>query len=146
MHARACKQYIFRSSSTSAFSAIRFDVNPFSCRCKKEVTENGVKVSNLALLFVVFKRRHSNEGVQNKTLQAVADIADADVQSAAPPLSDCSLTDTLVIVARCAVCLHPLNVRTSSQCRNFQCRVFVCVYVRDRDRDRDTEWVNYSLA
>ena len=35
-HGRACKQYIFRSYSTSAFIAMSFDENPFTLQSGKE--------------------------------------------------------------------------------------------------------------
>ena len=36
MHRHACKQYIFRSHSTSTFSVMHFDENSFTCQCKKD--------------------------------------------------------------------------------------------------------------
>ena len=35
MHGGTCKQYIFRSSDTSTFNAMRFDENPFTHQCEK---------------------------------------------------------------------------------------------------------------
>ena len=36
MHGHACKQYIFRSYSTSTFSAMRFYENSFTCQSEKD--------------------------------------------------------------------------------------------------------------
>ena len=33
MHARTCKQYIFRSYNASTFNAMHFDENRFTCLC-----------------------------------------------------------------------------------------------------------------
>ena len=40
MQVRACKQYIFHSYNTSTFSAVRLDVNPFTCLCQKRKQKN----------------------------------------------------------------------------------------------------------
>ena len=47
MHARTCKQFIFRSFNTSTFSATYFDDSPFTCRYKKE----GKKAEGLQILY-----------------------------------------------------------------------------------------------
>ena len=44
----------FRSWNTSAFSAMRFDENPFTCQLKKK-KKKFKRVSNFALLIVVSK-------------------------------------------------------------------------------------------
>ena len=48
MHRHACKQYIFWSYITSAFNAICFDENPFTCQCRKR-SPKSLWVSNFAL-------------------------------------------------------------------------------------------------
>ena len=63
MHARTCRQYIFRAYNTSTFNAIFFfPENLFTSRCEKE---KGLKVSNLAILLVVFKLHHGSGGVND---------------------------------------------------------------------------------
>ena len=57
-------QYIFHSCDTSAYNAVRFDENHFTCQCKKR-KQNCLKVSNFALLMVVFKWHHCSEGVKS---------------------------------------------------------------------------------
>ena len=57
-------QYIFHSCDTSAYNAVRFDENRFTCQCKKR-KQNCLKVSNFALLIVVFKWHHCSEGVKS---------------------------------------------------------------------------------
>ena len=67
MDGRACKQYLFRSYNISTFNVIRFDENPFLCQCEKD-NKKALKVSNLALLLVVFKRHRGSVRVKDRTL------------------------------------------------------------------------------
>ena len=52
---------IYSGPITSAFNVERFDENPFTCHCekgekrRKKEEEKDLKVSNIALLLVVFK-------------------------------------------------------------------------------------------
>jgi len=50
---------IYSGPITSAFNAVRFDENPFTCHCKKggekRRKKEDLKVSNIALLLDVFK-------------------------------------------------------------------------------------------
>ena len=59
MHGRAFKQYIFRSCDTFTFNAMRFDKKKkkkiLSHASAKKKKRKGLKVSNFALLMVVFK-------------------------------------------------------------------------------------------
>ena len=60
MHRHAYKQYMFWSYSTSTFTAMRFDENPFTSKKKKKKRrkkkKKKKKVSSFAALFtVVFK-------------------------------------------------------------------------------------------
>ena len=67
MHAHASRQRILRSSSTSAVSAMRLDENPFTCSQsggEKRRSQKGLRVSDFALLSVVFKWHHGSEGVK----------------------------------------------------------------------------------
>ena len=65
MHGRACKECIFQSYSTSASNAVHFDENPFTYQVKRR--QKGSRVSNFALLLVVFKWHHGSEGVKKTT-------------------------------------------------------------------------------
>ena len=53
---------------TPAFSAMRFDGNPFRCQCEKEKKKN-LRVSNFAPLLVVFTWHRGSKGA-NSQLQA----------------------------------------------------------------------------
>ena len=64
MHDRACKQCIFWSYNTSHFNAVRFVENPFTCLAKGR--QKDWRVSDFALLFVVFKCHHGSERVKHK--------------------------------------------------------------------------------
>ena len=44
---------------------MRFDENPFTCRCQKR-RQKGLRVSDLVLLLVIFKWHHGSKGVKNK--------------------------------------------------------------------------------
>ena len=66
MHRRACKQYVFRSCSTSIFSSVRFDGDSLTCQCRGDKNTKGLRVSNFALLLVVFKRHYGRDGVKSK--------------------------------------------------------------------------------
>ena len=63
MGGRARKQCIFWSCNTSAFNAMRCGESSFTCQCQKKEKEkkNGWRVSNFALLMVVFKCHHGGE-------------------------------------------------------------------------------------
>ena len=65
MHGRACKECIFWSCNTSASNAVHFDENPFTCQVKRR--QKGSRVSNFALLLVIFKWHHGSEGVKKTT-------------------------------------------------------------------------------
>ena len=54
---------IFSGPITAVFNAMCFDENPFTCRCEKR-RQKGLRVSNVALLLVVFKWHHGSEGVK----------------------------------------------------------------------------------
>ena len=56
------QEFIFRSYRPSTFNAVRFDQNPFTLLVQKR-RQKGLRVSNLALLMVVFKWHHGSEGV-----------------------------------------------------------------------------------
>jgi len=52
MQGRTSKQSIFRSRNTPAFSAMRFDENPFTCYCVKEKKRaSGFEILHLYLSF-----------------------------------------------------------------------------------------------
>ena len=57
---RTCQQYIFPAYNTSVFSA--FWWNSFHMPVRKR--KQGLKVSDFALLMIVFKWHHSSEGVK----------------------------------------------------------------------------------
>ena len=54
---------IFSCSLTSVFNAMCFDGDPFTCQRKKE-KQKGLKVSNFALLWVIFNWPHGSEGLK----------------------------------------------------------------------------------
>ena len=54
---------IFSGPITSTFIAVRNYGSPFTCQCEKE-NRKALRVSNLALLLVVFKWHHGSEGVK----------------------------------------------------------------------------------
>ena len=74
IYGRACKQYIFRSYSTSTFGATRFDKKKYFHRPVRKRRQKGFKVSNFALLWVVFNWHHGGEGVKT-TLLGVGRVA-----------------------------------------------------------------------
>ena len=64
MHGLACRQYISGSyNTTSAFNAICFDQNPFTCLCEKaNIKAQGFQI--LQFYWVVFKCNHGSERVK----------------------------------------------------------------------------------
>ena len=52
---------IVSGTMTSTVNAVCFDENPFICQCEKEDKQS--RVSNFALLSVVFKCQHGSDGV-----------------------------------------------------------------------------------
>ena len=70
MHGRACKQYIFQSYNTSTFNAMRFDKKSFHMPVRKR-KQKGLRVSNFALLLVVF----SSDIIAVKGLRALLLLA-----------------------------------------------------------------------
>ena len=63
MHRRTCKQYIFRSYSTSTFYAVWFHENSFTCPCEKAEKRLNL-FSNFTLLLVLFEWHHGSDGAK----------------------------------------------------------------------------------
>ena len=53
---------IFSGPITLNFKSMHFDGDPFTCQCEKQ-KQKSLRVSNFALLWVVFKLRFGSEGV-----------------------------------------------------------------------------------
>ena len=65
-HGRACKQYIFRSCSTSTFNAMCFDENPFTCQ--RETEDKKASGFQISLILDVFKWLRGGEWVKDDGL------------------------------------------------------------------------------
>ena len=58
MDGRTCKQYIFQFYNTSAFNALHFDENPFTCQSKKKTERlKGFKFHTFNCCFQVTSRQ-----------------------------------------------------------------------------------------
>ena len=86
MHGRAREQYFFRSYSIYFYCYTQLWKSLHTPVRKRK--QKGLKVLNLALLFVVFKRRHGSEGVNDDKAGALLFSSSSSLKPASISLPD----------------------------------------------------------
>ena len=134
MHGCACKQYIFCSCNIY-FQCCAFRWKSFHVPVQKRRRQKQLRVSNVALLLVIFKWHHGSEGVKREQKRNQWNEISAVICAPLPFMYCCRFHLSLVFVLAsvCGIC-HSSEVfilmfwAKGCFCWYYLCRDWFCVF------------------